>query len=254
MVVGSIFWEIFHNFHITFMALLLKCVFVHDPSICLCKHIYIYIIDCFRRQEMLVLAKSSCISNRVRFNIHYWTSLVRGGDTPSCHIPKELPCKGGPLWESCNEVSAWWSIHFTGLLDSWMIESYIPHGHLTSYYVSSIHTWIWYILHHIPISLYGTHLWIDQKLSWIELPPKNISHLGKRNLTFSKVPAGRGYVIVPRRVSIWMVWICMDTLQVSTSLFFSTSLGCKAISSWLNGEESDLNLRIGGWIRQRKKQ
>ena len=61
-LVPSIYWDIFQNVHKTFVALLLKCVFVHEP--------YVICIYSFSCQDILVLAESSGISNRVKFNIH----------------------------------------------------------------------------------------------------------------------------------------------------------------------------------------
>lgn len=113
-LVPSIYWDIFQNVHKTFVALLLKCVFVHEPYGSIW-YIYIYCLSC---QEILVLAESSGISNRVKFNIHI--------PLPTVLHPKESPISGAVHYKCQHDVPwnpSWWSIYFIGFLDSYLIHT-----------------------------------------------------------------------------------------------------------------------------------
>ena len=265
-------------------------------------YIYIYCLSC---QEILVLAESSGISNRVKFNIHIPLPTVLYAYTILSH-PKESPISGAVYYKCQHDVPwnpSWWSIYFIGFLDSYhtYLQGIIFH-HILHLSIHGYDTF--------PIIRYPS---MDRSINiMISIPPppnnKHI-HFGKRKIINSKVPAiRRGYVIVPR--ICWTFGWCglgmapsqdaqlpprllkssegdstpkqsmygtvylppftikinqmlvnipyMDPmghpngyqLQVSTSLFFSTSLGCKAISSWLNANKIE-NLEIG-WIYKNK--
>lgn len=104
-LVPSIYWDIFQNVHKTFVALLLKCVFVHEPY-----GIYTYIALVVKK--FLYLRKA-----RVSFTSHCPPCYMH---TPSCHIPKNLPFQG----RSTISVNMMYhEIHHDGpyiSLDSWI--------------------------------------------------------------------------------------------------------------------------------------
>ena len=81
-------------------------------------YIYIYCLSC---QEILVLAESLGISNRVKFNIHIPLPTVLYAYTILSH-PKESSISGAVHYKCQHDVPwnpSWWSIYFIGFLDSY---------------------------------------------------------------------------------------------------------------------------------------